>query len=437
MSAKIFAAAGLLGVALLGTAGWFGGVTYTRIRGEEVIDGLREQIREFLHEDGGGQDLALRNSESTGFASVRHLYQLTGPVEAGLVADYSFGLGTADARLSLDEDTVKAWCGGSPELCSLIRKTAEGFTAHYNGFADTLEASVILPEAAVPLTGMILSLGGGRIEAVRALFSPATQDEATRLVLTSLKVTDPDGHEDLVLEDLHLGVQVFSPGAMEISMDLKNFATDLAPVKAALEGFRIRGGVVPSSLGKKDRYTVTLTMDLDRGRAEQPGGKAAEDYEISGTGLTLRLANLNYAELVWRCAGAGRPDRLLSGSDMSNCIDSMSPPERREALLTLLEDTTEIHLSFRSALNGSKVAFSGRLGFRPGTDFTDAGSLVEGLTAEGDLSLDASVFRLPQYGLGTLEEEMRSMAREPGSGVYDYHIEFRGGHLNINSKQMM
>ncbi len=429
MSMKVLVIAGV--AVALGAGAYVGGVAYTKSTGESLAQKNFYKVDEALRDYKIPLKIEDKGSESSGFSSSVHTYELSskeGGASFPVHVHNSYGLGSVVSTISLD-DKIYDGMKLSDQGKAVLKELVSGFKTSYSVVSDKAESEFTLKDGEFPIDDVSIKWKAGKIAVKLDNVSDYPRLSSTEVNFPEF-VIDAKSKGGLRIA----GVSAFSKntssdtGTGESKIDEISFrdGSDMF----ALKKFASNASVGASANGKKEQYDIDLKMSLDEFKMEQDAAK----YDVKDARVQLNLKNLNYSEIKKKCESIGVK------TDLDICINQgiakLDKNEQMSVLVTSLTGETAVTLNLSANLSGANVDLKNNLSFKEGADFSNPMGLITALQLVSDYSVDSAVFVMPQYKLSNLEPVLKAYAADPNASTLTFHVEFKDGKLTVNGKKL-
>ena len=433
MSSKILIAG--VGAAAVPAAGaYVGGVMYTKSAGVEHSQKVVSNAQAFLDEIEVPLELTEKGEPETSFGASVHSYELSAPDEQTIPFKirHSYGFGSVDSKLVVDDETYKKLQLEGPEL-ELAKNLVDGFSNTYSVFSDTSTSKLKLKEGSLSGSDVTLSWKSGGLTTRISGLSRETSAGALKLDLpeVELKPTSAEASgQGLKVSGLLLDIDNSETLVSDIDFRLGSLAYAADGKSVAVEKASLNAASKPSSTGK-NRFDIELGLDLGSYayKTEQ------KNLEIRSGVLKLELDNVNYNDIAMRC---GKNGAMPSGFslDFTRCMQSLKKKEQETILASMVQADTRVGLEVKFSINGANVDLKSALSFKEGVDLSNTLSLLTSAQLNADYRIDAKLFENKDLDLDGIGVIIKQYAKDPTAATLEYHIEFSNGSFLVNGKKL-
>ncbi len=200
------------------------------------------------------------------------------------------------------------------------------------------------------------------------------------------------------------------------------------------------GAMKLNSLGFSLEKTASASKKpgfIDYGLDLTLGGFSYEamGIQISDASLNLGIKELDMNSFIKACDY--QKGEIIGFGSMARCIAANTDNEElTDSLNTVFNPASSLNLAFKATLNEAKAEIKAAAGFAPDASFSSIEELPGAVAATADISIDAALLSMQQYGLMEMAEMLKKYAKDPEASALAYHLEFKGGQLLVNGKPL-
>ncbi|WP_406039202.1 hypothetical protein [Succinimonas sp.] len=321
----------------------------------------------------------------------------------------------ADDRLYKDADEAEA---------SLVKSILANTENRYSIKDDTAVTAITLP------SGKLEEVSWDTATMEYKAYGVSNYQNAYNIALSFPKIqiaTSEDGKDPVVISAIK--------GTVENRAD--SFTLNYAIGEFA---GNFDGAMKLNSLGLSLEKTASASKKpgfIDYGLDLTLGGFSYEamGIQISDASINLGLKELDMNSFIKACDY--QKGEIIGFGSMAKCIAANTDNgELTDSLNTVFNPASSLNLAFKATLNSAKAEIKAAAGFAPDAAFSSIEELPGAVAATADISIDAALLSMQQYGLTEMAEILKKYAKDPEASALTYHLEFKGGQLLVNGKPL-
>jgi hypothetical protein len=428
MSAKVLVLAGA--AAVLGVGAYVGGIAYTKSSGESLATKNFYKVDEAIRDYEIPLKIENKGSESTGFSSSVHTYEIT-PAKGGFVLPVqvhnNYGFGSVESTVSI-EDKVYDGLGLSEKWKMIAKELVSSFKSKYSVFSDEAKAEFNMHDRNIDGDGVFVSWKAGNISFNIKNMSKNPVVSSSVINIPEIAI-DAKSEGGLKLAGLSLVSENKSSGNSVAESKVDEISFKSSDVLFSMKKYATKAVLGSATNKKDDQYDIDLDLSVDELKFEEK-----DKYDVKNAKILLNFKNLNYSEIKKKCESMGVAVDI--DSCLSQGLNKLNDKEKSEVLLTALTDETAFTVNLGANLSGANIDLKNNLSFKQGADFKNPFSLITSVQLVSDYSIDSSIFSHPQYKLDSLEGVLKEYAVNPDASTLTYHVEFKDGKLTVNGKSV-
>ena len=321
----------------------------------------------------------------------------------------------ADDRLFKDADEAEA---------SLVKSILANTENRYSIKDDTAVTAITLP------SGKLEEVSWDTATMEYKAYGVSNYQNAYNIAISFPKIqiaTSADGKDPAVISAMKSTVENRAD-SFTLNYAIGEFAGNFdGAMKLSSLGFSLEKA---ASASKKPGF-IDYGLDLTLGGFSYE----AMGIKIGDAAINLGLKELDMNSFIKACDYNN--GEIIGFGSMAKCIAANSGNEDlTDSLNTVFNPASSLNLAFKATLNEAKAEIKAAAGFAPDASFSSVEELPGAVAATADISIDAALLSMQQYGLTEMADMLKKYAKDPEAAALTYHLEFKGGQLLINGKPL-
>lgn len=321
----------------------------------------------------------------------------------------------ADDRLFKDADEAEA---------SLVKSILANTENRYSIKDDTAVTAITLP------SGKLEEVSWDTATMEYKAYGVSNYQNAYNIAISFPKIqiaTSADGKDPVVISAMKSTVENRAD-SFTLNYAIGEFAGNFdGAMKLNSLGFSLEK---TASASKKPGF-IDYGLDLTLGGFSYE----AMGIKIGDAAINLGLKELDMNSFIKACDYNN--GEIIGFGSMAKCIAANSGNEDlTDSLNTVFNPASSLNLAFKATLNEAKAEIKAAAGFAPDASFSSVEELPGAVAATADISIDAALLSMQQYGLTEMADMLKKYAKDPEAAALTYHLEFKGGQLLINGKPL-
>ncbi|MEE3422664.1 MAG: DUF945 family protein [Succinimonas sp.] len=321
----------------------------------------------------------------------------------------------ADDRLYKDADEAEA---------SLVKSILANTENRYSIKDDTAVTAITLP------SGKLEEVSWDTAAMEYKAYGVSNYQNAYNIALSFPKIqiaTSADGKDPVVISAIK-GTVENRADSFTLNYAIGEFSGNFdGAMKLNSLGFSLEK---TASASKKPGF-IDYGLDLTLGGFSYE----AMGIQISDAAINLGLKELDMNSFIKACHY--QKGEIIGFGSMAKCIAANTDnDELTDSLNTVFNPASSLSLAFKATLNSAKAEIKAAAGFAPDAAFSSIEELPGAVAATADISIDAALLSMQQYGLAEMAEMLKKYAKDPEASALTYHLEFKGGQLLVNGKPL-